>query len=119
MPFIIAKTNVAVSREQERALKEGLGAAIAFVPGKCEENLMVELQDKRHLYLAGSDAPAALVEVHVFGNIGHAGYERLTAAVAELYHAVLGIDEGRIFVRYGDIEAWGVGGAYVDVRAFA
>ncbi len=40
MPFVIARVNVPVSREQEEQIKSRLGRAIQLVPGKSERYLL-------------------------------------------------------------------------------
>ncbi|WP_297670399.1 phenylpyruvate tautomerase MIF-related protein [uncultured Desulfovibrio sp.] len=59
---------------------------------------------------AGGDEPVAYVEVNVFGNEQHRGYDRLTKEITQLLHAVLTIPPGNIYVKYSDIPCWGVGG---------
>ena len=87
MPFIISRVNVPVAEEQELQIKSRLGRAIGLVPGKSEASLMVCFKDDAHIYLRGDGAqPVAYLEVSVFGNEGHDGYEALTAEIARIYH---------------------------------
>lgn len=119
MPFVVARTSTAVGREQELELKARLGRAIELVPGKSEAYLLVDLEGSRRLFLAGSDAePIAYLEVSVFGNEGHAGYDALTAEVTQAFHEVLGIRPDHVYLRFTDIPAWGVAGQYIDRRMF-
>ena len=46
MPFINVKTNQAVSKEQQTAIKAGLGKAITALPGKSEQWLMVGIEPR-------------------------------------------------------------------------
>ena len=39
MPFITARVNVTITKEQELKIKAGLGKAIELVPGKSEEHI--------------------------------------------------------------------------------
>ena len=74
MPFVIARVNVSVSREQEREIKTILGRAIELVPGKSEQYLMLGFEGDYHFWLRGEDSrPAAYIEVRIFGNEGHLG----------------------------------------------
>ena len=45
MPFIDIKTNKQVTKNEEIALKEALGQAIAILPGKSETWLMLDIHD--------------------------------------------------------------------------
>jgi len=43
MPFIDTKTNVTITKEKEKELKERLGKAISIIPGKSESWLMLAI----------------------------------------------------------------------------
>lgn len=119
MPFITSKVSCGVSAQQEQQLKQGLGQAIAAVPGKSEQSLLVCLEQNCHLWLRGeNELPIAYIEVSVFGNEQHAGYEQLTRLITVLYSQVLHISAERIYIRYTDIPAWGVAGMYIDRKDY-
>lgn len=119
MPFVIAKTNVNLSPAQETRLKELLGKAMAKVPGKSEKDMLLELEDKRHMWLAGdSSQPLAYVDAALFGTEDHRGYAAFTAGVARAFSEVAGIAPERVFVRVEEIGAWSVGEQYIDRRWF-
>lgn len=111
MPLIQVTTNTTISAEQKTAVKSELGAAITAIPGKTESWLMVELEPEKCLYFKGSDAPAAMVEVSVFGKAGSADYNRLTAEVCAILERRLSIDPARIYVKYSEVEHWGWNGS--------
>ena len=67
MPFINVKTNVPVGSDKEKAIKSALGRDITALPGKTESWLMVGLEPECHLWFKGTDEPAALVDVSVYG----------------------------------------------------
>lgn len=111
MPFIISRTNCGISREQELQLKSRLGKAIELVPGKSEQYLMLGFEPDCHLYLRGDDSqPMAYIEVSIWGNEGHLGYDLLTAEITRIFHDVLDIAPENIYLRYSDIPVWGVAG---------
>lgn len=115
MPFIRSKVNVPVSKEQERKLKEGLGKAIARVPGKSEQYLMLKFEDNSHLYFQGrNDFPIAYIEAALFGNEMHYGYDEFVSDVTKLYEEVLGIPKETVFIRFEDIPDWAEGGMNFD-----
>ena len=96
MPFINVKTNIPVSENAQEALKTRLGQAIEAIPGKSEAWLMVGVEPECALWFQGTDAPAALVEVSVYG-----GAEP---------DAVLDIDPARVYVKYAETPNWGWNG---------
>ena len=111
MPFMQLKTNVAVTEQQETLLKTAFGSAITAIPGKSETWLMVGIEPQYTLYFQGSDAPAAMVEVSIFGSASDAAYADLTARICKIVAETLHIDASRIYVKYAEIEHWGWNGS--------
>lgn len=119
MPFVVVRVNIAITTEQEQELKVRLGQAIGIVPGKSEEYLLVDIEDRCHLFLAGDgQTPLAYLEVSVFGNEVHAGYTAFTKAVTQSLKDVLGIAPDHVYLHFSDVTAWGVSGRYIDRRMF-
>lgn len=119
MPFITCKVNRPVSREQEVELKTRMGRAIALVPGKSEQYLLLNLEPESRLWLRGDDSqPLAYIDAAIFGNEGHHGYVQFTAEVTRAFGDVLGIPPENIYIKFEDIAAWGVGGQYIDRSYF-
>ena len=115
MPLIKAKVSCPISPKQESELKAGMGKAIEFVPGKSEEYLLLEFEDNCRLWLRGkNDEPTAYIEVAIFGNELHYGYDAFNAEVTNLFSKVLNICPNHIYIKYEDIIAWGVQGTYID-----
>ncbi len=110
MPFINVMTNTAVSEEKKIAVKTALGKAITAIPGKSESWLMVGINPEYTLYFKGDDAPAAMVEVSVFGGADPSAYDKLTAHICDILSGELGIDSARIYVRYTETGNWGWNG---------
>lgn len=116
MPFITVRTNQRIKQEQEEKIKAGLGKAIAFVSGKSEESLMVMFEKKAPIYLRGDGKrPMAFLDVAVFGNESHQGYQEFSLYATKLINETLQIDPRDIFIDYRDIPAFSVGG-YVFER---
>ena len=111
MPFIDVKTNVSVSEDQKESIKTALGMAITAIPGKSESWLMVEIEPERKLYFKGTDAPAALVAVSVFGSPDSASFAKLTDRICTILNSELGIDTARTYVKYEATRDWGWNGS--------
>ncbi len=109
MPLITAKVSTEISKEKEIAIKAKLGKAIELI-NKTESWLMIDFQESCHLYFKGEDAPCAMVEVDLFGKATDSGYDALTKAVTDIVSDELGIDKGRIYVKYNEISHWGYSG---------
>ena len=85
MPFINVKTNIPVSENAQEALKTRLGQANEAIPGKSEAWLMVGVEPECALWFQGTDAPAALVEVSVYGGAEPDAQSLLEAAQLAAY----------------------------------
>ena len=111
MPFINTKINVPLSREREETVKARLGEAIALIPGKSEQWLMLNFTDNCRLWFRGdASAPTAMVEVELFGSADDADCSRLTARICEIFSAELGISPDRVYVNYTFGTSWGWNG---------
>ena len=110
MPFINTKTNVSISKEQETAHKTEFGKAISLI-GKSEAWLMLSFEGGSSLWFKGSDAPAAIAEVKLYGRASSSAYNALTGKLTEIISNILGVPAGRIYVKYEEVENWGLGGS--------
>ena len=111
MPYIETKTTVKVSEAQEIRLKEKLGEAIALIPGKSEEWLMLNLFDGcRMAFRAEREPDIAMVEIDIFGTTTDEAYDDLTKRVCEIINEELGVPTDRIYVKYRECDRWGYDG---------
>lgn len=111
MPFINVKTNTAVPAEKQTSIKSGLGQAIATIPGKSESWLMVGIEPEKILYFKGDNAPAAMVEVSVYGSPNSSAFNKLTDQICNILNKELSIDRSRIYVKYQTTTDWGWNGS--------
>ena len=91
MPFINVKTNVSVSDEQKISIKSAMGRAITAIPGKSEGWLMVGIEPEYDLWFKGEDAPAAMVEVSIFGSASSNALTTLTSHITGILTDNIGI----------------------------
>ncbi len=111
MPFINVKTNTPVPTAKAKAVKSAMGSAITTIPGKSEQWLMVGIEPEQLLYFQGSDAPAAMVEVSVFGSVSAAASNTLTGKICDILSRELSIQPSRIYVKYAETPNWGWNGS--------
>ena len=96
-------------------IKSGLGQAICLVPGKSEQYLLLEFEDRCRLWLRGqNDAPIAYIEAAIFGNENHEGFDAFTAAVTRIFSEELKIRPENIYIKFEDIGVWGAAGTCID-----
>ncbi len=110
MPFINVKTNKTISKDKETAVKSLLGEAITAIPGKSEGWLMVGMEPQYTLYFKGTDEPAAMVEVSIFGSASPSALSALTEKITAILNKELDIPAARIYVKYEQTPDWGWNG---------
>lgn len=111
MPFINTKVSTKISRENELKLKERFGKAISLLRGKSEAWLMLNFEDECRMYFQGDgEQPCAFIEVKIYGRQSADEYDALTAELSEIVSQVLGINKGKIYVKYEEIAHWGFNG---------
>ena len=111
MPFINVKTNVAVPDEIAIDIKSALGLAITAIPGKSEGWLMVGIEPEYDLWFKGEDAPAAMVEVSIFGSASSNALVTLTSHITGILTDNIGIPSDRVYVKYTSTNDWGWNGS--------
>ncbi len=111
MPFININTNVKASAAQTAQIKTALGKAITAIPGKSEDWLMVAMEDGQALFFRGSDEPAAIASVSLYGNASRNALNTLTSHITGILGDALGISSDRIYVSYMMTEHWGWNGS--------
>lgn len=110
MPYIKTVTNTAIPADTMEAIKTQLGKD-ALLIGKSESWLMVDFQEKSPLYFQGTNAPAAMVSVELYGTAGPDACARMTAAITKLLGSELNIPANRIFVKFQEYQHWGWNGS--------
>ena len=112
MPYMHVRTNVGVDKEKQVAIKAAFGEAIALLPGKSEQWLMVDVEEQANLFLAGQgDRPLAMVEVELLGQSTPRAYEALTARVCEIMQEILDVAPDGVYVKYAETAHWGYNGS--------
>ncbi len=111
MPFINVKTNVSTTHEAEINIKSALGQAITAIPGKSEGWLMVGIEPDYRLWFKGTNEPAAIVQVSLYGGASHNAKTTLTSHITGILTDELGISSDRVYVMYTETESWGWNGS--------
>lgn len=111
MPYIHTSVSCPLTRDAEVRLKAAFGDAITCLSGKTEAYLMLRFTDRAHLWLGGSDALAAMVEVSVFGTLLHTEAAELTRRLTDAVSETLLIPPDRIYVKYTATPEWGWSGS--------
>ena len=112
MPYISFRTNLKITEDKEKTIKEKIGKSIEILPGKKENWLMICFQDECKLYFGGkNDSPMAYIEVNLYGASTKTAYNALTMTITKIINDELGISSDKIYVKYEEAENWGWNGA--------
>ncbi len=111
MPFIEVKTNTAIAKESELAIKSEIAKLLAeSFPGKTENWLMLDFAENCRMYFSGSDKPCAMVRIALFGHGSGKSFDKMTAGVCSLIESRLAIPADRVYVKYEEVSHWGWNG---------
>ncbi len=113
MPCIQIKTNARTAGETADRIKAGLGQAIAYLPGKSEEWLMVAIDDHCQMYFGGETGrPIAVVEVKILGTaVDKEGSSKMTEELTKILGDNLGVAPKDMYIKYEASPDWGWNGA--------
>jgi len=106
MPYLSIQTNVEPA--DEAAVLREVSAATASMLGKPESYVMVHLEAGARLIFAGSDAPAAYVQLKSLG-LPEGQTADYSAQLCALMRDLLGVDAGRVYIEFAGPERhmWG------------
>lgn len=107
MPCIIVKTNVKINKKKGEELKKAFAQSWTKIPTKRERWLMIDFQDKQHMYFGGKDTPMAFVNFKIHGSLGEEYCNLMSDELMEDLSQHLGIQKGRIFVSHDECPYWG------------
>lgn len=102
MPYFSIRTNTSLDASVAAALTKKASAFAAELLGKPETYVMVALSPGTAMTFAGSDAPAALIEVKSIG-LPEAKCNQFAAAISTFIQAELDIEPGRVFIDFADL----------------
>lgn len=115
MPFVIASVNRPMSEAQKLELKARIGKAMELLPGLSESSLLLGFEENQTFYIRGDgQQKIAYIRADLFGNEAHIGFDQFGAAITAALVDILHIPPENIYIRFGDIQAWSVGGQFIE-----
>lgn len=110
MPHITVTTNRPISAADEARLKAALADIISLVPRKSEKWLMCSFQGNQALWMSGTEDPAAIVDLKLFGKLPVDVFPVLVKKLTDLLAGALEIPPERIYVSCLETPYWGWNG---------
>ncbi len=111
MPYLRIQTNLPLNKKADRTMLKQASTLVAAELGKPEEYVMVAVQPDTPMSFAGTDDPAAFIELKGIGVTAEKS-QRLSQVLAGLVNQHLGIPIDRIFLNFADVppNLWGWNG---------
>lgn len=111
MPTIQVKSAAKISDSAKELVKAELGEAIALIPGKSEQWLMVLFGHCEDLFFQGvKSTEAALVEVGIKGQATRADFAKLAAAITQTLTKHTDLQSNSIYISFSEYENYGYAG---------
>lgn len=110
MPFIRIATARPLSEEQHDLLKQELGRTISVIPGKAEDNTMIEISSGQTVYFRGSKDSCAFVEVKLFGKAPREAKEAFAGHIFSVLEKVAGVSPDDVYMNFLEMDNWGLKG---------
>jgi hypothetical protein len=112
MPYISVTIGQRLDVSQKETLKSELGRLITIIPGKTEPDLLVNIQDGASLYMGGTDAPSAYIDLRVYTRTDPEAKKRFTREVFACITRLFGIETSRQYLTIGEYDHWGYDGEF-------
>lgn len=108
MPLLHLFTNVQLSSEDQDRFLRKASAKVSEGLGKSEDYVMVMISPGKKLFFAGSDEPAAFMELKSIG-LPEVKTAELSAILCELVEKIFSIPPERIYIEFSNAPAvmWG------------
>lgn len=110
MPLVQVHTNTRIENKLE--LAQQVSKQAANILGKPESYVMVFVEDQQALVFAGSDDPAAYVELKSI-NLPESDTAQISSQLSEVLSQATAIDTSRIYIEFSNAQRhmWGWNGA--------
>jgi phenylpyruvate tautomerase PptA (4-oxalocrotonate tautomerase family) len=111
MPYLTVTTSAEISADATKLFLGEASKAVAAGTGKPEQYVMVKVEAGQAMLFAGSDEPAAFLELKSIG-LPATGVQGLAASLCGLASKHLGLQGERTFIVFQDVKSpmWGQGG---------
>ena len=110
MPFIRIATAKPLSEEQKNLLKQELGRTISVIPGKAEDNTMIEISGGQAVYFRGVKDSCAFVEVKLFTKAPREAKEAFAGHIFSILEKVAGVSPDDVYMNFTEFDNWGLKG---------
>lgn len=102
MPYFSIQTNKPLDASSATDLTRKASAFAADLLGKPEDYVMAAVKPGTHMTFAGSDAPAAFVQVKSIG-LPEDRCNAFAASISAFVQSALGIEPDRVFIDFIDL----------------
>ena len=109
MPLMILRTNATVTDQRAKTLLAECSKKVASLTGKPEAYVMTLFGRVGAMTMAGTDAPACLVEIRGVGKMSGEQTKAISRALCGVLAEALGVESRRIYLNFMDVTGsmWG------------
>ena len=109
MPLLSIKTNVRIT--DRKSLASLASKTVASALGKAESYVMVSLDDEKLMMFAGTDDPAAYLELKSI-SLPESETRNFSSSLCQMINEQLNIEKDRIYIEFSNAERhmWGWNG---------
>jgi len=103
MPYVSIQTNESFDQSERQAMLGKVSAFAADLLGKAESKVMVRIDAGQDMVFAGTDEPAAFVQLKSIG-LPRERCSDYAAKISEFFERELKIPRSRVFIDFTDID---------------
>lgn len=112
MPYLSLRTSQKITDEKKHTVVSALGKLISIIPGKTENDLIVDLSSGLEMFIAGNRAPSAYIDIRIYTKAPEDAKSSFTREVIALVSRELNIKNEAIYMTVSEFDHWGYDGAY-------
>ena len=111
MPFVDVRIGKKLELDQVLDMKAKIGELISILPGKSEDNVMIQIQTGCDLFYQGNQVDlGGYTIVKLFGSSPREKKEAFAKALFDMYEKDFGLSKSQIYLNFAELDSWGVDG---------
>ena len=112
MPYLSLRTSAPLDAAKTQALHRELAALIAVIPGKNENNCMIDIEGGCALFMRSEAILGAVVDLRMFGVSPMDAKQSFMEGLCEILREQLGVEKQNVYCNMAELEHWGSGGNF-------
>lgn len=115
MPYLSVRTSAPLDAAKTQALYRELAALISLIPGKNENNCMIDIAGGCDLFMRSEPILGAFVDLRLLRQSPAEAKQAFMEAMCKALREQLGIESKNVYCNMLELEQWGSGGSFKSV----